>query len=407
MKAITTSIFLAATAAAACAPLETDAQLAQGLSHEPTTEPQELVRFGGMPELPPSVWQQHIVNGGPENAEPATALLLAFDQNQQVFSICSGTLIAPQRVLTAAHCIDDNVGAAGFGVYFGTDATLENDPGFVFFTEATQVVFHPAWNPNDLEAGNDIGLVFLAQAAPITPIPIRTAPLSSAEIGAPMKLVGWGITGGGREDSGQKRSTTSQLHDFNGNLMQVGDATTGTCSGDSGGPAFMNVGGQIQVAGVTSFGDLDCATTSVDTRVDAFVSFITSDGQDPGNNGGGGGGGNGGGFGASCSSIDECSSGLCAVFEDGTGFCTQQCDGSAGSCPDGFDCIEAEPGLSVCLTDGGPDDDGPSSLPPLRDEGGCSAAGTNSSSSLLLLAVGFLIAAFRRRRRGPQATNRR
>jgi secreted trypsin-like serine protease len=48
----------------------------------------------------------------------------------------------------------------------------------------------------------------------------------------------------------------------------------GPCSGDSGGPAFVDRSGTIYVGGITSFGDAACRTYGVSTRVDAYESWL-------------------------------------------------------------------------------------------------------------------------------------
>jgi uncharacterized protein (TIGR03382 family) len=51
------------------------------------------------------------------------------------------------------------------------------------------------------------------------------------------------------------------------------DPNHGTCNGDSGGPAFMTLGGVEVIVGITSFGDSNC-TQGSDTRVDVFGTFV-------------------------------------------------------------------------------------------------------------------------------------
>ena len=49
---------------------------------------------------------------------------------------------------------------------------------------------------------------------------------------------------------------------------------TGTCSGDSGGPAILEGKGPPRIAGVTSYGDKLCTEFGVSTRVDWYAFFI-------------------------------------------------------------------------------------------------------------------------------------
>lgn len=371
---------------------------ARALAGSPVDRP-GLIHISDQPAFlseRPTRWTSAIVGGQPVTSDPAVALILAVDASENILGLCSGTLIAPRRVLTAAHCVDGRIPAAGFAVYFGTELS-QTDPGFIFLTDAESVLFHPFWNPDNLEAGNDVGIIFLREAPPIQPIPIRTAPLGAADVGSPIALVGWGLTGGGADDSGVKRFAQSSLRQVDDLLIDVGDGNIGTCNGDSGGPAFMtNAQGVAEVIGVTSFGDVDCEQLSIDTRVDAFKQFISSDGNDLDRPGGGGG------FGDPCASFDTCDSGIC-VTDGASGFCSELCDPAAtfDSCPDGTACTDFD-GTAACAPTGDGDGDGGDGdgggFPPLRsDDGGCSAAGGRSASGLLLLLAMFGV--IRRRRR--------
>jgi uncharacterized protein (TIGR03382 family) len=300
-----------------------------------------------IPELPDrggraGAVDANIVGGTRHSGNPEVAFLLSFDDQDESLSTCTGTLIAPTVVVTAAHCID-NPDAAGFLVYFGSDASAAVDPGQLFLTYAESVVEHPDWDPDTLE--NDIGLMFLLDAVPIVPAQLRTAPLARTDLEAPVHLVGWGITGGGEDDGGVKRHVVSQLFDFDQTLVAVGSPEANTCNGDSGGPAFLERDGVEELIGVTSFGDADCVLDGFSTRVDSFLEFIASGGT------GGGGGAGTGDVGAPCAGGEDCRSGVCLLTRDGDGVCTDLCSESS-DCPTGFGCAAIDETL-VCIPGSG------------------------------------------------------
>jgi V8-like Glu-specific endopeptidase len=287
-----------------------------------------------------------IVGGEPHSGNPEVALIIATGAGPDDGLICSATLIGPKLLLTAAHCVDEfEFPVERFDIYFGTDATINDDPGFVFATTAASAVYHPMWNREDLESGNDIAVMHLVDEVPLEPRPLNTTPLGEADVGAPLHLVGWGVTAPASEDSGIKRHVISQVESVQEQLVQVGNAETSVCSGDSGGPAFLEIDGVEHVAGVASFADTDCVMHGFSTRVDVFVDFI-SENSEPG---GGGGGGGGGGFGDPCVTGDECESGVCVTNEDGSdGVCTELCDETT-ACPDGTECVQLDEESAVCL----------------------------------------------------------
>lgn len=209
-----------------------------------------------------------IVGGVTHTGDPAVVMLSMSAGSDS--SSCSGTLISPRVVLTAAHCLDLDSPVTGVSVYFGSKAS-GTDSAYVETIQAEDWEYYSPWSLSQ----NDIGLVLLERESVVQPRDINRTVLTSAYVGDPIRLVGWGITSGGGTGAGTKRMVTAELEGFhNTYVLAYGDSGANTCQGDSGGPGFMMVGGKEVVASITSWGTGSCLGTSGGTRVARYTSWI-------------------------------------------------------------------------------------------------------------------------------------
>jgi len=204
-----------------------------------------------------------VVGGVPTDQFPSVGIV-----GDRFGGFCSGTLITPRDVATAAHC------AVGINNTEGR-FTVE---GTTYETRSIHV--HPSYN--DFTLSNDIAVFRLSRAVTnIAPSPIfRGTP----RVGQMLTLVGYGAGGTGASghtgDFGTKRVGLTPIDGVEETLItwRFDDETeSNTAPGDSGGAAFLDVNGEYYLAGITSGGDrwdAGFGDNSFDTRVDSFADWI-------------------------------------------------------------------------------------------------------------------------------------
>jgi V8-like Glu-specific endopeptidase len=197
-------------------------------------------------------------------------------------AMCSATVIAPQVLLTAGHCVfspSEGLDAVSdpsiIQVLGGPDFT--NLPGAIkFYPNPVEVVTHPDWTGSIDVASVDLAMIKLQ--SPIDTVETyRIRPTNDVAIGDTGVIVGYGLSSSSEPNSsGVHRWGNTQVQNKLSHFISLGDPA-GTCQGDSGGPFFTMIGEYWHVTGVTSLGmsgTCDPMDGSVDENVAQQYDWI-------------------------------------------------------------------------------------------------------------------------------------
>jgi hypothetical protein len=232
-----------------------------------------LAACGGEPSgngEQPGEAQQAIFGGSPAPRDQAVVAVVNFSGGQ-----CSGSLIAPNLVMTARHCVADTVEKDVQVVCGETPFKAPDSAGAIFVVPSPTI----SDNPDDYLAvaeirmvadqdadlcGTDVALLRLKQPLDgVTPLDPRvTEPVSKGEAYA---AVGYGLDESLADKPSGERKRLGDLQvvcsdaSCRGNDVRDNEwiGSGGPCQGDSGGPALDAEG---RVIGVVSRGNVGCKT---------------------------------------------------------------------------------------------------------------------------------------------------
>lgn len=228
----------------------------------------------------------------PRNSYREYTLVIITDGAGDIVGLCGGTMIASNKVLTAGHCSQEQASRYFVipGFYAFSDQVQQSD-----LFQVSRVAAHPDYN--QFTISNDAAVLTLTRNyfTQISPVLSGTDKL----IGDDGIVIGTGLTATNPQATPNalqevlapvisNSACNNQWGIFAGflpiesNMICAGFTTDGrgSCSGDSGGPLFVEIDGQRVIAGTVSFGFSQCElnrATQAYARMTSMTDFIRSE----------------------------------------------------------------------------------------------------------------------------------
>lgn len=260
-----------------------------------------------------------IMNGKVVKEKDSIASSVVGVYNKKFNSICSASLIAHNVVLTAAHCVPDRASDVKIVFSVDIDQTInarEQDILQDFVLPATDFKVGPSWNPKNETVEVDTGDIALIKFKGNIPSGYKPATfltdINELKIGNTVTLVGFGVNSVDMEEINPKkyrkldeaiengdvicsgnnsnnygtcfkidrsgdgilRMTSAPISFIHETEVRLNEKTSGTCNGDSGGPAFIEKNGTYYLFGVTSRGSELCNEVGVYTNALYYKTWI-------------------------------------------------------------------------------------------------------------------------------------
>ncbi|MBM4252993.1 MAG: S1 family peptidase [Deltaproteobacteria bacterium] len=168
---------------------------------------------------------------------------------------CTGTLIGPNHIVTAAHCATLTPEAKIWKIGWGSAPRKAIES-----IKVTNVSYHKKWlkdaktiTPATLP--NDIGVFSIEGKLPDGMIPVSLASPDEVQVGTPLLLAGYGATKEGEVNlEPVLRQVRTEVESLDKKVRKLGIKTytgKGAASGDSGGPAYLDSNGILKLIGAT------------------------------------------------------------------------------------------------------------------------------------------------------------